>query len=63
MSKWEIQLSSIKSLLFLLLENGWILAAGISSNFNALRKKVTLRFVSFKQSLVDIIKILTDECD
>lgn len=43
--------SPIKSLLFLFLQNGWILAAGISSNyFNTLRKVlfflIILRFVS-----------------
>lgn len=46
MRKWVIQLSSIKSLLFLFLENGWISAAGvISNNFNTLRRQITLRFV------------------
>lgn len=69
MRKWVIQLSSIKSLLFLFLENGWTLAAGISSNnFNTLKADYSeicqqLLDHSSKHSPIDIIKILTAESD
>lgn len=72
--KWVIQLFSIKSFLFLLLENRWLLAAGVSSNnFHTFLSKqaltVLLRSVKIRLPALDTVQQIlakdqvTDESD